>query len=159
MRQETGPTTTAVTFEMPLFDGGKKLLPEAREVLAALSEGLAAEGEALIVEVVGHTDSAAVPPGRAFVDNPALALARAMIIAEALRRNMGLSEEIFLIRAGAARSGLGRTRIGSQIVEQIPGDSEGVSAELRRVVEMRVELPLRVVWGMANDEANGLGGS
>lgn len=103
VRQEAGPTTTAVTFEMPLFDGGKKLLPEAREVLAALSEGLAAEGEALIVEVVGHTDSAAVPPGRAFVDNPALALARAMIIAEALRRNTGLSEEIFLIRAGAAK--------------------------------------------------------
>jgi len=103
VRQEAGPTAATLTFEVPLFNGGKRLLPDARKVLAALAEVLAAEGETLSVEVVGHTDSAGVPPGKGFIDNPALALARAAIIAEALRCEAGLSEESFLIRAGAAK--------------------------------------------------------
>ena len=101
MRQTLASGVLALTFETPFFNGDSTLLPDSGRRLSALAEVLGERDDLGSVEIVGHTDGAPVPKGRAYRDNAALALARAVVIAEELRKGTGLRAEAIVIRVGS----------------------------------------------------------
>lgn len=125
MRQTHASGVLALTFEAPFFNGDSTLLPDARGRLSALAEVLGEQDELGSVEIVGHTDGAPVPRGRPYRDNSALALARAVVIAEELRRGAGLRAEVIAIRVGSE-------------LERPWADTEQVPDRRNRTVTIRI---------------------
>lgn len=85
------------TFDEGLFVRGISLKPEAEKKLSELGQQLKSFEGRVIVRVVGQTDNIPVPAGRAYRDNVALGLARAMTVVEKLRSSSQLPAEMFLI--------------------------------------------------------------
>lgn len=85
------------TFDEGLFVRGISLKPEAEKKLSELGQQLKSFEGRVTVRVVGQTDNIPVPAGRAYRDNVALGLARAMAVVEKLRSSYELPAEMFLI--------------------------------------------------------------
>lgn len=101
VRSSQGASALTLTFEAPLFGRSARLLPGEGERVRDVGRALQVAGSDLVIEVVGHTDAELVPDGSRFPDNAALALSRAVVVAEELRRECGLP-------AGNLRSRIGQ---------------------------------------------------
>ena len=93
-----------VRFEGDLFESGKNTLqPAGAALVAALGRQLRAHANTIEVTIIGQTDRLPVRPNSAFRDNAALALARAVRVAEALRATAEIRPIAFTVRAADNR--------------------------------------------------------
>jgi type VI secretion system protein ImpK len=90
-----------VSFEDGLFDAGGRLTAPGAATLASLGRQLAGHGGEVAVEVIGTTDAVPLVPRSRYHDNAELALARAAVVAGALRRS-GLPLERMTLRGEVA---------------------------------------------------------
>lgn len=117
-----------LSFEDGLFGSGSALTPAAEKMLDDLAARLSKEPTGLVVSVTGHTDDVPVPTGSPFADNVSLGLARAVSVADRLRRSSGLPPSAFVLRsAGSVQppfpndSPQGRRRNRTVVVRISPG--------------------------------------
>jgi flagellar motor protein MotB len=86
-----------VTFNHGLFSWGTVLTTEAKVALTALGQRLGPERDNIRLHVTGCTDNTPVPEGRAYQDNVALGIARAVTVVEHLRATTALTCGMFTI--------------------------------------------------------------
>jgi flagellar motor protein MotB len=86
---QRGPTRLIVAFPVGLFEEGTRLRPGTEAVLSELGHRLAATAT-IGIHVLGFADARPLRPGGAYADNTALSLARAVAVAERLRREGGM---------------------------------------------------------------------
>jgi flagellar motor protein MotB len=80
-----GPGALAVSYTIPLFQGGGVVLtPDGEAALGDLGRRLASHAGKISVSVVGHTEDATVDSGGRYQDNADLALGRALAAAQRL---------------------------------------------------------------------------
>lgn len=124
---DPGPGDVAIRFDGGLFrSGGVALRPGAESMLTALAGRLRELAVPVIIEVVGETDARPMRPGRAYRDNGALALARAVAATDVLRSASALPVASFRV--------LGRV----PSAEAAPPSAAARSAASQRTVEIRV---------------------
>lgn len=89
-------------FDAGLFSRGTVLTASGAALLTELGRALEAQQAKFLVEITGCTDNSAMPPGGRYRDNAALGMARAVTVAEHLRKTTRLPERLLLVRAGSA---------------------------------------------------------
>lgn len=87
---------TTILFKQGLFVRGTRLRAGASELLTDLGKWLPPQLSGQDVAVIGCTDDLPMPAGQKYRDNSALALARAMVVAEALRAASRLPAQAFV---------------------------------------------------------------
>ena len=89
-------------FEAGLFSRGSALTASGAAMLTELGRKLEAQETKYSVIITGCTDDRPLPPGGKYRDNAALGMARAVAVAEHLRKTTRLPERLLLVRAGSA---------------------------------------------------------
>lgn len=96
----TDGSERVVEFEAGLFDSGRAVI-RADQVarLDAVGSALRTYKGEVRVTIEGHTDSSPLRPGKRYTDNTELAFARAIAVADHLRRRSGIAAESLAVRA------------------------------------------------------------
>ena len=115
-----------VAFKHGLFaPGGAALLPRAKLALLPIARGLASAGMPLAVLVIGHTDSVTPAGSGPYADNATLGFARAVVVADYLRKHSGLPLAAFT----TASTGAG---------DPVSGNGNAAGRERNRTVVLQV---------------------
>lgn len=88
-----------LTFTSGLFSRGVRLRPRARNILTTLAIRLESHPDDISIQIVGFTDDL-VPPSDKSYENATLALRRALVVAEYMRRNSRLPARAITIGYG-----------------------------------------------------------
>ncbi len=92
------------TFEAGLFSRGSVLSASSGKLLTEFGRKLEEQGGKFSVEITGCTDDSPMPAGSRYRDNSALGMARAVAVAEHLRRTTKFPERLLLVRGGGEAS-------------------------------------------------------
>lgn len=96
--KKTG-SEVVLTFTSGLFSRAERLRPEARNTLSALAKKLEGHSEETSIQILGFTDDLLPSSGKSS-DNATLALRRAVVVAEYLRRNSKLPLRVITVGYG-----------------------------------------------------------
>lgn len=92
------------TFEAGLFSRGTAFASFSGNLLTEFGRKLEAKSGKVSVEITGCTDDSPMPAGSRYRDNSALGMARAVAVAEHLRKTTRLTASQLLVRGGGEAS-------------------------------------------------------